>query len=341
MEVGENANISRMAEILSKEVFAEFLWQQIGPMNKSWQCEQKEAHDTKEHPSDVVFFYDEPYSHSRTYINCDLKSYSKSSITSDAITKAAVSLSKQIACAEQSAEWQSLYVHDDMDYNVIGLLFVYNHDGQYEGDFRKRLDSIDIKDLHHPAGSKIIILGPEDIHWLDNIRYEITYMRGSQNSDRLPDREFYRYFYPQLPGRRNLQLDKAKAATLDILTSQYVILHYKDPRHSDREGVIVFYRRADATAQDFMYLIDYLRLHGLIKENITVKIKTLHSGNLPVEFQKGMQQYIEGLNDGYQDSSPQQTDISPLAELIKEIKLSPFSQVRTTFSDIPIGMDYE
>ena len=40
--------------------------------NINWPCENQEKHEVKTHPSDVVFWYEEPYSQSRTYVNCDL-----------------------------------------------------------------------------------------------------------------------------------------------------------------------------------------------------------------------------------------------------------------------------
>ena len=58
--MAETANIAKMAEKLSKEVFAEFLWQKTGSTNINWPCEDEERHGKKTHPSDVVFYYDEP-----------------------------------------------------------------------------------------------------------------------------------------------------------------------------------------------------------------------------------------------------------------------------------------
>lgn len=73
--MAETINIAKMAEKLSKGIFGEFLWQRMEHTNLNWPCEDQETHEVKTHPSDVVFWYDEPYSQSRTYVNCDLKSY--------------------------------------------------------------------------------------------------------------------------------------------------------------------------------------------------------------------------------------------------------------------------
>lgn len=107
--MAETANIAAIAEKLSGELFAEFFWKRTGPMNENWACEKSEHHKVKTHPSDVVFYYDEPYTNQRTYVNCDLKSYATSSITTSALRGAVESLTKQVACAEISEEWRTKY----------------------------------------------------------------------------------------------------------------------------------------------------------------------------------------------------------------------------------------
>jgi hypothetical protein len=113
--MAETIHIAEMAEKLSKEIFSEFLWQRTGPTNQNWPCEEQEAHGKKTHPSDVVFFYDNPYSLSRTYVNCDLKSYASGSIKAAAIREAMESLAQALNCAEKSKEWQKLYLHEHVN----------------------------------------------------------------------------------------------------------------------------------------------------------------------------------------------------------------------------------
>lgn len=91
--MAETANIAAMAERLSNELFSEFFWKRTGPMNANWACQKQQRHEKKTHPSDVVFYYDDPYSRHRVYVNCDLKSYAKSSITAPALRGALESLS--------------------------------------------------------------------------------------------------------------------------------------------------------------------------------------------------------------------------------------------------------
>lgn len=58
--MAETAHIAEIADKLSKELFAEFLWRRVGPTNQNWNCEDTGRHGVTTHPSDVVFAYDEP-----------------------------------------------------------------------------------------------------------------------------------------------------------------------------------------------------------------------------------------------------------------------------------------
>ena len=332
--MAETINITTMAEVLSDEVFAEFFWKKVGPTNENWPCEDTDAHGVKTHPSDVVFYYDEPYSNTRTYINCDLKSYAQQSITSIAIKGAIESLAKQTSCAERSEAWQKKHVHDGVIPNICSLLFVYNHDGGYDKSFAKSLDAVSYEKLGIPKGSKIVVFGPEDVFWLDNVRYEIRHMRGSLAEDKLPAPEHCRFFYPQLERKANIQLDKAKAATLEMLTSPLIVLEYQRDNKGGAKGFVLFYRRSGDKSQEFTYLLDYLRHYQLLNDNTEIQIKLLEASvNAPAMFQKAVQNYVEALAGEGPDNS--------LSERVKAIKFKKVNQMHTTFSTVELGMDYE
>ncbi|WP_079433386.1 hypothetical protein [Zoogloea sp. LCSB751] len=331
--MAETANIAAMAERLSNELFSEFFWTRTGPMNTNWACQRTEHHAVKTHPSDIVFYYDDPYSRHRVYVNCDLKSYAKSSISKPALRSALESLSNQIACAEVSAEWRDLYIHPHVTPSVCGLLFVYNHDGDYDKDFRIYLKALQEAKLDLPRGSKVIVLGPEDIYWLDNVRYDIVQMRGRRTGDApLPDPEHCRYFYPQLLMRKNIALEHAKAATLEMLTSKLIVLQYQRPNTPSRKGLVLFYKGKGASAEEFTYLFDYLRSFQLLHDDIDVEIKLLDASPMAQPmFLKAQQVYVEDLSDG--------SSVSPLAECIGRIQYRRISQVLTRFSDVELGMN--
>lgn len=327
---GETSNIGKMAEKISDEVFSEFFWEKVGPLNENWPCEDPAHHKSPTHPADVVFFYDEPYKQERTYVHCDLKSYAKNSIQTKAIQGALISLAKQVACAEKSETWRKRYMHDNVTPSICGLLFVYNHDGEYDKTFHSHLSGLKQEILDLPRGSKLCVLGPEDIYWLDNLRYEIRQMRGKSGPDKLPEAQYCRFFHPQLDNHANVQAIKARAATIEMLTSPWVVLEYEK---SGRRGIVVFYRRSGETENEFIYLLDYLRHYQLLRENIDVTIKTLDMMSAATAtFQKAQHRYIAELGSG---------EDSDLGERVKAIKFTKMTQVVTSFSTEDIGMDYD
>ncbi|WP_241292713.1 hypothetical protein [Burkholderia stabilis] len=331
--MAETSKIAQMAVKLSDDVFSEFFWEKVGPEDQNWPCEDQDHHGVTTHPADVVFYYDEPYSLKRTFVHCDLKSYAKNSITASAVHGAVESLAKQVACAEKSETWRNLYMHGNVTPDVCGLLFVYNHDGGYEKDFSSHLGTVKDDRLPLPKGARLFVLGPEDIFWLDNVRYDIRQLRGAAGGTTLPAAQHCKYFYPQLDGRANLQPEKARGATLEMLTSPWIVLEYKYGPNNSQRGCLVYYRRQGSTEEEFMYLLDYLRHYQVLNEATKIDVRMLEGdAAAAARFQRAQQRYIESLGDD--------TQMTELAEKVKGVKYSKMTQIITDFSSIDIGMDY-
>jgi len=168
------------------------------------------------------------------------------------------------------------------------------------------------------------VLGPQDIFWLDNVRYDIVHMRGN---GLLPQRTQCRYHYPHLVRHPNVQLKVAKAATLEMLTAPWIILEYDLPQ-SGRRGLVLYYRRRGESSAEFLYLIDYLKHYQILGENTDVTIKLLDAApTATATFTKAVQQYA--------DEWGQSTEISAR---LHEIKCERITQVITKFSEIELGM---
>lgn len=316
-----------MAEMLSKDLFSEFLWEQVGPWNWNWSCEEQETHKVKTHPSDVVFYYNEPYARVRTYVNCDLKSYARGSITAGSVHSAIESLARSISCAEKSTVWHDMYIHNHASPEICGLLFIYNHDGEYDRDFNKLLHGVRQQKLNIPSRSKIVVFGPHDIYWLNNVRYDIVQMRGTGT---LPAKEHCRFFYPHLSLKKNVQLENAKAATLETLTAPWIILTCVDPKQLQKKGYVIFYRRPGSSVDEFLYLIDYLMSYQVLVNDTDVMIKILDPDpSAHSFFKKAIDQYGD-LCDG----GPE------LRDRLNSITFNQINQVQTKFSILEIGMNY-
>ena len=139
--MAETANIAKIAQIVSDEIFSVFGWKRRPHKDQNWECVVP-SHRKATHPSDVVFSYDSPLENGRVYLTVDVKSYQRSVITKNKVEEALLSLSMSAECANQSEEWQDLYVDPTTNARVHGMLFVFNHDGNYDKDFTKLLSTI-------------------------------------------------------------------------------------------------------------------------------------------------------------------------------------------------------
>jgi len=326
--MAETANIAKMADKLSKELFAEFFWQKMGPTNINWPCEDQDNHKSATHPSDVVFYYDEPYTQARTYINCDLKSYAKGSISDRTIRSAIESLARALSCAEKSEEFRDKFIHDHVSPEICGLLFIYNHDGEYDKDFNKLIDQIKNEKLDIPSKSKIVVFGPDEIYWLNNVHHEIAYMRGGADTI-LPAREHCKFFYPHLVRRKVVQPEHAKAATLEMLTAPWIILSYSDPKKKTKKGFVIFYKKRGSSVDEFLYLIDYLMHYQVLVDETEVYIKILDPNpGAAAFFGKAKDQYVEEYEGGPE-----------IRDRLNAIQFGQINNVRTKFSELELGID--
>ena len=275
------------------------------------------------HPSDVVFYYDEPYSLIRTYINTDLKSYKKGSISSFAIAAAIESLALTLECAEVSQEWQEKFVHEEKTYRIVGLLFIYNHDGEYDEAFDDILAKVNHDRLKIPRHSRIFVLGPRDIRWLDNVRLDLKELYF----DVLPSEKYVSFYYPDLVRKKKVQVS-ARAATLEMLTGPWIILSFP-ANGQNPPGYLVYFRGPGKHTEEFLYLIDYLMHYQIVKQGTAIRIRTLQSqANAPATFKRAVDEYIENY-DGQE---------SEFATLLRAISFELMPQIKSQFSQIQIGM---
>jgi hypothetical protein len=184
-----------------------------------------------------------------------------------------------------------------------------------------KLEKLDI-----PKGSKIFVLGPSDVFWLNNVSYEITYLRGKSE---LPPQGECKFYYPHLVQKKNIQLDHAKAATLEMLTGPWITFTYNDAKSTGKRKFIIFYRRKGDTEEEFMYLLDYLMHYQMLDETSEIHIKVLDADiNSNAIFERSISNYIEECEG-----------IPDIKQRISSIKFSKMNKVHQVFSEDEIGMD--
>lgn len=331
--MAETVNIAAMATKISDEIFSIFKWDKRGPENHNWDCMKKNEHGKETHPTDVVFFYDEPYRDVRTYVQTDLKSYQTGSIARSKIEEALKSLAQQISCAEISPEYQKKYTHDYKTPEIIGMLFIYNHDSGYDREFSDVLKNIKTSEIDIPRDRRIFVLGPMEIRWLHNVSFDIQWLRGKSGPGKLPAAEACSYFYPQ--GDRGIRVlgEESCAAILEVLTGPWIILRYRDDQ-KHIFGYVVYYRDSDASVDDFLYFIDYMRRSGMLNENDSVRIRYIGADGMNATvFQSAQQQYADLVAKSL-------TDPASLAAAVRKISIEPINNIVAKFSDMEIGMNY-
>lgn len=273
--MGETANIAEVASKVSKDVFKWLKWSARPLMDINWECRLDEKHKKKRfktHPTDVVFHYRDPYTEREIYINTDLKSYASNSITKSSVVKALNSLSQSIECANISQEWSDKFILDaNAKHDVMGMLFVYNHDNSYCEDFDELLSKINPKSLKIAKGNKVLVLGPEKINYLYNVITDIKLMKSE---DIISSNDDYTFYYPDLVLYKRHGCEWGQPASIESITSPWLIVKH---RNESGEEYTIYYNRHGSTPEEFIYLLDSLSYYQLLLSDTKISIKFINS----------------------------------------------------------------
>lgn len=316
-DVAENGPIEQLAKIISNKIFERFHWKRVGPCDQDFKCvrqtEHKPVDKTQEHthPVDAVFAYVDPYLNKTIYLNTDLKSYKKGSITPRMIEGALTSLYKTIDCSRYSEEWKEKYDTEVGQTETRGMLFVYNHDNDYEHDFfeyfdppkpvsgKRRPPSVNLDKLKVKAGQQIHIIEPRRIHYLMSVIADMNEMivEGS-----FPKKN-YGFFYPQLTYHKVLVNNDYLPATVESLTAPFLIIKHDvvievddsgKKAESYPAGFVVYYNRPGSTELEFMYLLDLLSSYQILNLKNKIRIRVVakeRSNSIRSHFTRALEMY--------------------------------------------------
>lgn len=318
--MGETGPTAEIAEQVSKELLKWFRWERIPLKDRNFDCvkQEKHKHPTKKqkhtHPTDVVFKYRDPYLNRVVLFNTDLKSYSKTSIGAPNIRGALKSLAQTIDCARVSQEWQSRYDFDD-GAEVRGLLFVYNHDAEFDDSFERFLvpervqqendaDEERVSNIHSiplEANQVIHMIEPRTIAYLQTIVNDAAVLHRDGT---LPARNYY-FFYPdqKLHKVHSERLDRP--ATVELLCGPYLIVGhdavYKLNEVTEMKeqtfgsGYVIYYNRPGNTHLEFMYLFDVLSSYQILDGENQIRIRVTHHSphaQIKSNYKKAINDYV-------------------------------------------------
>tara|TARA_R110000850_G_scaffold2760_8_gene12944 strand:- start:3350 stop:4417 length:1068 start_codon:yes stop_codon:yes gene_type:complete len=300
--MAETVNISKMAGIISVEIFKIFKWERVDLEDLNFQCEYPTQHggtDKTEytHPVDVVFYYTDPYTNKRVFFNTDLKSYKSSSINSGTVRTALVSLANTIDCAAMSEEWKEKYdTKWSSGFEVRGLLFIYNHDqgfdrdfyefferGQKESDKDKRRKYINPLSLNVQKNQCVHLIDPGLIEYLLNIVADIKTLKGE---DKFPKKD-YAFYYPDLILHKAKNESFDRPATIESLSGPFLIIKHPEVKVYDEKkeqlqevypkGYLIYLRSVGSDHKYFMYLFDQLSNYQVLEDDHIIRIRMPHN----------------------------------------------------------------
>lgn len=324
--MSETSQIAAMAIKVADDLFKVFKWERKIAEDHSWDCVAPELHgDKKDHPSDCVFFYKNPYDNEIKYINTDLKSYAKKSITKDSISTAIHSLTYATNCASFNPNWKKLY-HPETSSSVLGMLFVYNHCNEYNGDFNAIIDSININHNHLDARRQVYVCGPKKVNELYSIANDIRTMTGKRE---LPFDDEFCFFHPnEMMTKNHFDSDYNEPATIEILTSPWIIVKHAKVENC-LAGYLIYYTGEGEEVDEFMYLLDALSYYQILNNKNSVRIKfTKNNSHSSLNLTVAIKRYFNDL--GHDDKK--------IDEMIELIVRGTIDEVHPKFSPIEIGV---
>jgi hypothetical protein len=268
--MAETSNIAALASRISNDIFSWLKWERRPLCDVNWEC-VLEQHERNTHPSDVVFHYQDPYTGKIIYLNTDLKSYKAESITKGAIQKALESLNIAVECANISQDWQRNFLLPHAGSSeVIGLLFIYNHDNEFDRNLYRYIEKVKIQNIPIKPSNRIVILEPKKIINLLNIVYDIKSLVADNTMNR-PDG--YTFFYPDLVLSKSHGDPWSHAATVEVITGPWIIIKHRSVNDYLGEGYLIYYMRDGGEIDEFVYFIDALSRFQMLLEEDPIRIR--------------------------------------------------------------------
>lgn len=284
---GETINIGEIANKVSEDIFKWFKWSKVQLMDENFECIKREKHapkkDNNTHPVDVVFHYFDPHLNKVIYLNTDLKSYAKGSIKADKIRGALKSLAMTIDCARASSDWAEKYILDKHQSEIRGMLFVYNHDGEYDRNFYDNFKGVSIGNISLQKNHLIHIIEPKIINYMHTIISDASKLHRDGT---FPEKK-YSFFYPDLCLHKVHGNRDDRPATIETISAPYMIIYHEAVEKFDEiekkvkvkfeEGFLIYYNRDGSTDYEFRYLFDTLSRFQILNQTCKIRIRVAHS----------------------------------------------------------------
>lgn len=346
--MSETENIGKMAELVSEKLLSFFKWEITGPYNTNFSCIKPADHSTKEkhtHPVDVVFHYLDPYTGKRVFLNTDLKSYSSGSLQITKVRDALKSLAKTIDCANLSGQWNERFTAPFSGPKEIrGLLFTYNHTGDFDRDFYNRFfykKSTDKKQIIDPyalpvkKNQLLHIVEPLQIVYLNTLMMDLQELVVKRQFPMFDEGKHF-FFYPELYLHKTHFNKYERAASIELLSAPFLIIGHDEIFNSKGElasapGFVIYYNGIGEAVDEFVYLLDTLSKNQILDSSAVIKIRCTNferSPDIRARFAAAISKYAG-------DWAFDDHKFARLAEIEKNFET--VTQVKELLTDIDVG----
>lgn len=322
--MGETVNIKEMADTLAEQIFDIFLWEKCLATDYRWMCVESNNHrkvkdsdkakqpptkvakkaakrKIKQHPSDAVFTYEDPYRGFTTHINADLKSYSKSTMGTFDLEGTLVSLAQAVECAHKSETFSEAFGNGGDVHAVDGLLFVYNHDGEYDRDFDDRLQQLSGKSLSIRENHRLFVMGPERVVYIYSVARDIE--ARVAKLVKKADYDHYKFYSPELRVTK-IKGEKYGPAPIEALIGPWMFVTYFATR-GEKLSTVVYYDGAGESQDEFKYLIDAILSMNLLEDGTPIEVALQTSNDkTPIHFAAALKAYAVDNHGRTDDSLP-------------------------------------
>ncbi|WP_265583792.1 hypothetical protein [Chitinimonas koreensis] len=145
---------------------------------------------------------------------------------------------------------------------------MHNHDNGYDKPFYEVIDKIDLFALPISPGAILHYFGPRDIQRLYNIANDMLRLKAENE---LPKE--YTFYYPDLVMTRRQGDVWQQPATIEALTSPYLIIKH-DSVEDCNKGYLIYYNAPAKDSEEFEYFLDSLSRYQMLEsgENIRIRV---------------------------------------------------------------------
>jgi hypothetical protein len=299
--MGETINIKTLADKVADELFSVFRWEKCAATDYRWTCVEQRKHakiKSKQHPSDVVFRYDDPYRGSIVHVNCDLKSYSSTSVATFDLEDTLLSLAQTVECAHKSECFAEAFGGTEAVQHVEGLLFLYNHDGEYHKDFASRLEKLLGQSLGLCEDQRIYLIMPDRVVYLYSIAKDIK----NHISDLAVDDNYkgYDFYSPDLRVTA-VKGKKHGALPIEFLVGPWMFVLFSSKNGSRK--LVIYTDILGDSPDDFKTLFDAIISYNLLDDDLPILVILQNCDQkAPIHFESARSSYAR-LNRGKTDES--------------------------------------